>query len=72
MTKLVLSDKCTVTISRRTDETPIIIFEDLLISNVKVNSNGVNIQLDVDKDVIEEIISIITPLKPTIYSIRKE
>ena len=60
MSKFVLSDKCTVTISRRADETPIIIFEDLLISNVKANRNGVNIQLDVDKDVIEEIISTIT------------
>ena len=63
MSKFVLSDKCTVTISRRVDKTPIIIFEDLLISNVKANRSGVNIQLDVDEDVVEEIINTIVDEK---------
>ena len=58
MRKFVLSDKCEVTFSRVSDDTPVIIFEDLLLNQVAIDKQGIhiNINLDVDKDAMEEII----------------
>lgn len=57
MSKFALSDKLTVQFNRIEDDTPVIIFEDLSSENIVIEGNKVTINLDVDEDAMEEIIS---------------